>query len=101
MAEDLPMESIDDMPELIDVDLPAQLPSLIEQNTIESTNQKEEFQKLPCLSVMPYALTPIPAFVRINENVSEAIKWARVVCVLFESHSPQRKAMPGLFFGLL
>uniref|UniRef100_A0A7I4Y703 RNA-binding protein pno-1 n=1 Tax=Haemonchus contortus TaxID=6289 RepID=A0A7I4Y703_HAECO len=44
MADDLPMESIDDMPELIDVDLPAQLPSLIEQNTIEPAKDAEEFR---------------------------------------------------------
>lgn len=43
MAEDLPMEGTDDMPELIDVDLPAQLPSLIEQNTVEP-RKTEEFQ---------------------------------------------------------
>ncbi|PIO62236.1 WD domain, G-beta repeat protein, partial [Teladorsagia circumcincta] len=44
MADDLPMESIDDMPDLIDVDLPAQLPSLIEQNTIEPAKQADEFR---------------------------------------------------------
>lgn len=32
MADDLPMEEMDDMPELIET-LPAALPSLIEQNT--------------------------------------------------------------------
>ncbi|PIO74667.1 Utp13 specific WD40 associated domain protein, partial [Teladorsagia circumcincta] len=44
MTDDLPMESIDDMPDLIDVDLPAQLPSLIEQNTIEPAKQADEFR---------------------------------------------------------
>ncbi|EYC44225.1 hypothetical protein Y032_0468g2015 [Ancylostoma ceylanicum] len=43
MADDLPMEGTDDMPDLIDVDLPAQLPSLIEQNTVEP-RKTEEFQ---------------------------------------------------------
>lgn len=44
MADDFPMESIDDMPELVDVDLPTQLPSLIEQNTIEPSKQTDEFR---------------------------------------------------------
>lgn len=40
-ADDLPMESMDDeMPELIDVDLPAHLPSLIEQNTPQTDDKK-------------------------------------------------------------
>ncbi|KAK6059753.1 Utp13 specific WD40 associated domain protein, partial [Cooperia oncophora] len=49
MADDLPMESIDDMPELIDVDLPTQLPSLIEQNTTEPEKQTDEFRLVSCL----------------------------------------------------
>ncbi|KAK6736882.1 hypothetical protein RB195_019525 [Necator americanus] len=44
MGDDLPMEDIDDMPELIDVDVPAQLPSLIEQNIVKPKEVEEFLQ---------------------------------------------------------
>jgi RNA-binding protein PNO1 len=47
MADDLPMEAMDDdMPELIDMDLPKQLPSLIEQNTLTPKATNDEFKQI-------------------------------------------------------
>jgi RNA-binding protein PNO1 len=47
MADDLPMEAMDDdMPELIDIDLPKQLPSLIEQNTLTPKATSDEFKQI-------------------------------------------------------
>ncbi|CAJ0605630.1 unnamed protein product [Cylicocyclus nassatus] len=50
MADDLPMEGADDMPELIDVDLPAQLPSLVEQNLKQLKSNPEEFKEFKLVS---------------------------------------------------
>jgi RNA-binding protein PNO1 len=47
MADDLPMEAMDDdMPELIDIDLPKQLPSLIEQNTLTPKATSDDFKQI-------------------------------------------------------
>ncbi|ETN71789.1 Utp13 specific WD40 associated domain protein [Necator americanus] len=54
MGDDLPMEDIDDMPELIDVDVPAQLPSLIEQNIVKP-KEVEEFLQVRVSDIPPRA----------------------------------------------
>lgn len=70
MADDLPMEAMDDMPELIDVDVPDVLPSLIEQNSLTGTDA-DEF-KVVCVTVDLSFNLNYHSLLRSTENARES-----------------------------